>query len=90
MPCGQFAANAAYFRICVLAYILYLALQHSARDEAWPRHPVATVCWRLFHLPGKLVRHAGAWAWKVARESLDLLQRIRARGFACAAANRSP
>jgi hypothetical protein len=48
------------------------------------------VRWRLFHLQRKLLRHAGAWVLKIARESLDLLHSICARSFACAAANRGP
>ena len=90
MPCGQFAANAAFFRLGVIAHNLFVLFKHSALDEGWQRHQVATVRWRLFHLPGKLVRHAGAWVLKIARESLDRFQGIRARSFACAVANRGP
>ena len=90
MPCGQFAANAAFFRIGVIAHNLFVLFKHSALGEGWQRHQVATVRWRLFHLPGKLVRHAGAWVLKIASENLDLFQRIRARSFACATANPSP
>ncbi len=90
MPCGQLAAHAAFFRIGVIAHHLFVLFKHSALGEGWQRHPVATVRWRLFHLPGKLVRHAGAWVLKIARESLDLFHRIRARSFACATANPSP
>ena len=90
MPCGQFAANAAFFRIGVIAHNLFVLFKHSALGEGWQRHQVATVRWRLFHLPGKLVRHAGAWVLKIASESLDLFHSIRARSFACATANPSP
>ena len=90
MPCGQLAANAAFFRIGVIAHNLFVLFKHSALGEGWQRHPVATVRWRLFHLPGKLVRHAGAWVLKIASESLDLFHSIRARTFACATANPSP
>ncbi len=90
MPCGQFAANAAFFRIGVIAHHLFVLFKHSTLGEGWQRHQVATVRWRLFHLPGKLIRHAGAWVMKIARESLDLFHGIRARSFACAAANRGP
>lgn len=90
MPCGQFAANAAFFRIGVLAHNLFVFFKHSVLGEGWQRHKVATVRWRLFHLPGKLVRHAGAGVLKIARESLDLFHSIRARSFDCAMANPSP
>ena len=86
MPCGQFAANAAFFRIGVIAHNLFVLFKHSALDENWRRHKVATVRWRLFHLPGKVVRHAGAWVLKVAREMVVLFRSIRARSFALAQA----
>ena len=81
MPCGQFKANAAFFRIGVIAHNLFLLFRHSALDADWGRCQVATVRWRLFHLPGKLVRHAGAWVLKIAAEAIDLFSAIRARSF---------
>ncbi|MFA7496177.1 MAG: hypothetical protein WCY67_07670 [Acidithiobacillus sp.] len=35
--------------------------KHSALGEGWQRHRVATVRWRLFQIPGRLVRHVGTW-----------------------------
>lgn len=86
MPCGQFKANAAFFRIGVIAHNLFVLFKHSALGEDWQRHKVATVRWRLFHLPGKVVRHAGAWVLKVATAALDLFRSIRTRSFALAQA----
>ncbi len=87
MPCGQFAANAAFFRIGVIAHNLFVLFRHSALDEGWQRHKVSTIRWRLFHLPGKLVRHAGAWVLKVAVDALDLFRSIRDRSYALALAS---
>jgi hypothetical protein len=87
MPCGQFAANAAFFRIGVIAHNLFVLFKHSVLGEGWQRHKVATVRWRLFHLPGKLVRHAGAWVLKVAKSALELFQVIREKSFKLAVAN---
>ena len=82
MPCGQFAANAAFFRVGVIAHNLFVLFKHSALGKNWQRHKVATVRWRLFHLPGKVVRHAGAWVLKVATDIVDLFRAIRERSFA--------
>jgi hypothetical protein len=90
MLCGQFAANAAFFRIGVIAHNLFVLFKHSALEEAWQPHKVTTVRWRLSHLPCKLLQHAGAWVLMIARESLDLFQSIRARSFACATASSGP
>jgi hypothetical protein len=84
LPCGQFKANAAFFRIGVIAHNLFALFKHSALGTEWQSHTVATVRWRLFHLPGKLIRHAGAWVLKIAAESLELMHAIRTRSFALA------
>ena len=84
MPCGQFKANAAFFRIGVIAHNLFVLFRYATLDAAWQRHKVATVRWRLFHLPGKVVRHAGAWVLKVASDAVDLFRSIRAKSFALA------
>lgn len=86
MPCGQFAANAAFFRIGVIAHNLFVLFRHGALGEGWQRHRVATVRWRLFHLPGKVVRHAGAWVLKIAAGAVELFASIRARSFTLAQA----
>lgn len=82
MPCGQFNANAAFFRIGVIAHNLFVLFKHSVLGDNWQRHKVATIRWRLFHLPGKVVRHAGAWVLKVAAEVLELFRAIRERSYA--------
>ncbi len=84
MPCGQFKANATFFRIGVIAHNLFVLFKHCALAADWRRNKVATVRWRLFHLPGKVIRHAGAWVLKIATESVDLFRSIRARSFALA------
>jgi transposase len=86
MPCGQVEANAVFLRIGAIAHNLFVLFEHAALDAAWQRHTVASVRWRPFHLPGKLVRHAGAWVLKVAAERVDLFRSIRARSFAVAQA----
>ncbi len=87
MPCGQFAANAAFFRIGVIAHNLFVLFKHSVLGGDWQRHKVATVRWRLFHLPGKVVRHAGAWILKIASDSVELFRSVREKSFKLAIAN---
>lgn len=86
MPCGQFKANAAFFRIGVIAHNLFVLFKRSALGADWQHHQVTTVRWRLLHLPGKVVRHAGAWVLKVATEVVGLFRSIRARSFELAQA----
>ncbi len=86
MPCGQFAANAAFFRIGVIAHNLFVLFKHSALGDDWQRHKVTTVRWRLFHLPGKVVRHARTWVLKISTEAVELFRSIREKSFKLAAA----
>lgn len=87
MPCGQFCANAAFFRIGVIAHNLFVLFKQFALNKTWQRHKVATVRWRLFNLPGKVIRHAGAWVLKVTEDSLATFRTIRARSYAQAQAS---
>jgi len=86
MPCGQFEANAAFFRIGAIAHNLFALFKHSVLGGDWQRHKVATVRWRLFHLPGKVVRHAGALVLKVAAGLIELFRDIRSKSYQLAQA----
>ncbi len=86
MPCGQFDANATFFRIGVIAHNLFMLFKHSTLGADWQRHNVVTVRWRLLHLPGKGVQHAGAWVLKVAADVVALFRDIRAKSFILAQA----
>ena len=65
----------------VIAHNLFVLFKHSALETDWQRHKVATVRWRLFHLPGKVVRHARAWVLKVATGAVELFRSIREKSF---------
>jgi len=65
MPCGQFEANVGIDRIGVIAHNLFVLFKHSILDGDWQRHRVVTIRWRLFHLPGKVVRQGQTRPWKL-------------------------
>ena len=79
MPCGQYKANAVFFRIGVLAYNLYRMFVLKALDRNWHRHQVQTVRWRLYGSAGKIVFHGGQVFLKVRRRVCELFQDIRLR-----------
>lgn len=85
MPCGQFEANAVFFRIGVVAYNLYRLFVLRVLDESWHRHQVETVRWRLYQVAGKVVYHGGQVFLKVQRRFCGLFKDIRLRiwEFAC-------
>lgn len=81
MPCGQFKANAVFFRIGVIAYNLYKLFVKNVLDKAWEKFQVQTVRWRLYQKAGKIVSHAGQISLKVNEYLYELFERIRYRSW---------
>jgi hypothetical protein len=77
MPCGQFRANAVFFRLGVLAYNLCQGIKRWVLKKEWRRHQVQTLRWRLYQIAGKVVRHAGRLYLKVRQEVVELFESIR-------------
>jgi hypothetical protein len=81
MPCGQFAANAMFFRIGVLAYNVGRLFALKALDASWHRHQVQTLRWKLYETAGKIVFHGRSIWLKVRRQVRGLFAEIRARSW---------
>jgi hypothetical protein len=79
MPCGQFEANAVFFRIGVLAYNIGRLFVLNTLDASWHRHQVQTLRWRLYETAGKVVFHGGAVWLKVRCRIQGLFKKIRMR-----------
>ena len=81
MPCGQFEANAVFFRIGVLAYNVGRLFVFKTLDVSWHRHQVQTLRWRLYETAGKVVFRGGSIWLKVRRHVRGLFAEIRARSW---------
>jgi hypothetical protein len=79
MPCGQFEANAMFFRIGTLAYNLFRLFLLKTLSPSWHRYQVQTVRWRLYQIAGKIVFHGGQVFLKVRRGLCQLFTDIRLR-----------
>ena len=79
MPCGQYEANAMFFRIGTLAYNLFRLFTLKTLSPSWHRHHVQTVRWRLYQIAGKIVFHGGQIFLKVQRRLCRLFADIRLR-----------
>lgn len=79
MPCGQFEANAVFFRIGVMAYNTYKLFVLHALDRSWHKHQVQTVRWRLYQIAGKIVYHSGQTFLKVRKALCRMFKDIRLR-----------
>ncbi|HYN25777.1 MAG TPA: IS1380 family transposase [Pyrinomonadaceae bacterium] len=83
LPCGQFAANALFFAIGVLAYNLSVLLKVEVLPEEYRHSTVQTLRWQLYRLAAKLVRHGRQWILKVRTDSekLALLLAVRKKCY---------
>jgi hypothetical protein len=81
MPCGQFEANAVFFRIGVLAYNVGRLFVLKTLDSSWHRHQVQTLRWKLYGTAGKIVFHGGYVWLKVRRHLQELFSGIRSSSW---------
>ena len=81
MPCGQYEANALFFRIGVLAYNIGRLFVLKSLDSAWHRHQVQTLRWKLYATAGKIVFRGRSVFMKVRRCLCMLFEQIRARSW---------
>jgi len=79
LPCGDFGANAVFFRIGVLAYNLFILFKLLALSEKWRKHQAQTIRWRIYQAAGKVVRHGGRLFLKVSAWAHEIFEEIRAR-----------
>jgi len=81
IPCGQFEANAVFFRIGVLAYNIGRLFIRSTMDVSWHRHQVQTLRWKLYGTAGKIVFHGRSVYLKVSRSLEKLFAQVRVRSW---------
>jgi len=61
LPCGRFGANAAWWRLNVLAANLLAYLQAGPLPAALRKVRPKALRFCLFYLAGRVVRHARSW-----------------------------
>ena len=64
LPCSDFDANGAYFKLSAIAYNLW-ALMRMILPVKWERCRATTVRYRLYASAGQIVRHARQWTLKL-------------------------
>jgi hypothetical protein len=89
-PSSAFGANAAWYRLGVLALNLHQALAWVALPEGWRRHRVKTVRFWLWTVTGRVVRHARRWVVVLSALAGEALQVCVAARTALAAMARAP
>ena len=57
-PSGHFGANAAWYRLAVIALNLYVAMTHLGLPEEWRGDRLSTARFRFLNRAGRVIRHA--------------------------------
>ncbi len=83
MPSGDFAANALYFGIGILAYNLFIAQRNLTMPEDFRVKTIKTVRWLLINIPGKIINHAGRLVIKLAMPEVvvEMIHEIRLKTY---------
>jgi hypothetical protein len=79
MPCQKFGANAAWFRINVLAFNLLTALKRKALPERYRQARPKRLRFDVFTLPAKLTLHESQLSAQVSAASERLEELVAAR-----------
>jgi hypothetical protein len=79
VPCGQFEANAAYFRIGTIAYNLFLMQQVFAFPPELFNATVGTIRWRIYQTAARLVRHARNFILNVVADAATFAAMLKLR-----------
>lgn len=80
MPCQQFGANAAWFRINVITYNLLTALKRKALPERYRRACPKRLRFELFTLSAKLAIHESQLSVQVSATDERIGEIVAARG----------
>jgi len=79
MPCQQFGANAAWFRINVVTFNLLTALKRKALPERYRHARPKRLRFDVFTLPGKLALHESQLSVQVSASTERLAELVDAR-----------
>lgn len=79
MPCGTFGANAAFFRVGILSYNLFILFKKMALPNDWRKHQVQTLRWRLYQTAGKVAHHGRQMTLRIASRMFELFEEVRIR-----------
>lgn len=78
-PCGRFGANAAWFRIGMLAYNVLSAMKQLALPPSMETARPKRMRFSLFHLAGRITTHAGKLVLKISELAERLAQLVQTR-----------
>jgi hypothetical protein len=73
-PSSNFGANAAWYRLAVLALNLFTALSHLGLPEHWHGQRLPTARFRFINRAGRVIRHARRYVLVLSTAALPLVE----------------
>lgn len=80
LPCAEFGANAAWFRLCVLTYNVLSAMKTLALDPEFADARPKRLRFAIFTIPARILSHARRIFARVAKALADKVRLATARG----------
>lgn len=78
-PCGRFGANAAWYRLVLLTYNVLSAMKSLALPPSMATARPKRMRFALFHIAGRITKHAGKLVLRIAAAFVRLTRLIEAR-----------
>jgi len=80
LPTSHFEANALYFHIGTLAYNLFILFKQILH-ASWQKHTIETIRYKLYHIAGKVIKHARQMTLKINHQFLEIFNTIRKKNY---------
>ena len=80
LPTSNLEANALYFHIGTLAYNLFILFRRIL-DTRWQRHTIQTLRYKLYHIAGKVIRHARRMILKIPSPYVEMVNTLRTKVY---------
>ncbi|MFH1258388.1 MAG: IS1380 family transposase, partial [Elusimicrobiota bacterium] len=74
MPSGNFAANAVWFGIGILAYNLFIASKIFLFPKEWSKKTIRTIRWQFIQTAGRVIKHAHELILRICSTTRDIFQ----------------
>ncbi len=79
-PCGDFAANAVWFGLGILAYNFFIVSKMYLFPSGWLKKTISTVRWQFIQMAGKIIRRSRYLVMRICgtlRETYEIYQKAR-------------
>ncbi len=74
MPSGNFAANAVWFGLGILAYNLFIASKMFLFPKEWAKKTIRTIRWQFIQTAGRIIKYSEGLILRICSTTRDIFQ----------------